>query len=737
MTIFDRWKVDCGIDPEPPEWSENKKQQNEGEMEVISISSGQETVSEAEHVEQVPARHSTRIYSEGQPSHEEMPMEFSSRPFAERRLAPSGTVVIYPDEDSELEDWEREFVAPLDASASEKSQLVPKDFLSGENSELEDWEREFLEPPVQDKTGSPSGKCLQCKKWNIRCDRKEPQCSRCQKLQQACLYPAGAPSEENSQHDSDEEEEDHEEAKISLPDQENDIKGDNKIHSSTLKSFQAKFAQIAGRHPEKMSLLMNPMAAKRHSQYRGVYSQPGSFHWCAMMNLSGGITKYLGAHDTEEKAAKVYDAAVRQMFEGVPSQQICNFDSDGYRNLQVVGLQSDNPSLPYQRASWYKGVQASGAKWVAQISIGEQSRDLGSYKTELEAAVAHDSYAKEHGLDGKVALNFPLGVDQAVEELVKALDQEQGLANSKSSKELLRKNDELLEMEFSNYEDVRTLALQLASQQGYIIKQRYKTLRRSYYECKKERCTYKLMLKRDEATDKWSTLKDSNLTHSCKEPLSKPRSPDSKKRKLFQQSAPDECSRGRASVTLLNFDKQPTYSTRPCNGCRALRKKCSRVWPACTECIKRGRSCEYPPDAMEGIDPPPPFVPKQPKHKPAKANEKDSARVSFPAPNIEEGGSYSSRPCLRCRALKSRCPREWPGPCERCSRSGQACKYPPDAIGTNQPPPPPVKRKTTAKGPSKRKTTTANATQSAEINGDQIAINSNFWSGANYMDLIL
>jgi len=54
-----------------------------------------------------------------------------------------------------------------------------------------------------DKTGSPSGYCQQCKKWKVRCDQKEPQCSRCEKLEQTCLYPAGGPSEENSKNNGD------------------------------------------------------------------------------------------------------------------------------------------------------------------------------------------------------------------------------------------------------------------------------------------------------------------------------------------------------------------------------------------------------------------------------------------------------------------------------------------------------------------------------------------------------
>mmetsp|Transcript_10063 Transcript_10063/g.13121 ORF Transcript_10063/g.13121 Transcript_10063/m.13121 type:complete len:1188 (+) Transcript_10063:386-3949(+) len=201
--------------------------------------------------------------------------------------------------------------------------------------------------------------------------------------------------------------------------------------------FQAKMTLWANRHPGKTGLLtdhnvpasaakrMNAVGGiKRQSRYLGVYAQPGSMRWCAMMSLGNGKTKYLGAHDTEELAAKVYDAAVRQMFMDDPSKQICNFDLEGRRNDHVAGLDNNNLPLPWHRASSYRGVRASGNKWTAQISYSGLNHHLGTYMTEIEAAVAYDSSARDNHSEGAI-LNFPNGIDQAVQELEKALKEEQ------------------------------------------------------------------------------------------------------------------------------------------------------------------------------------------------------------------------------------------------------------------------------------------------------------------------
>jgi len=229
--------------------------------------------------------------------------------------------------------------------------------------------------------------------------------------------------------------------------------------------FQAKMTAWAKRHPGKTGLLTDPNvpasaakkvpAAKRQSKYLGVYAQPGSMRWCAMIDFGDGKSKYLGAHDTEELAAKVYDAKVRERFADQPERVITNFDMDGRRILHIIGLDNNNLPLPWHRASSYRGVRASGNKWTAQISYSGLNHHLGTYMTEIEAAVAYDSSARDNHAEGAI-LNFPNGIDQAVQELEKALKEEQeveDLREREKRKEALREQGARLRKGIDNLKE--------------------------------------------------------------------------------------------------------------------------------------------------------------------------------------------------------------------------------------------------------------------------------------------
>lgn len=146
----------------------------------------------------------------------------------------------------------------------------------------------------------------------------------------------------------------------------------------------------------------------RHSDYRGVYSQPGSVKWMAQHgdHLSN---IYLGTYDSELLAATAYDDYAREV-EGEKAQ--CNFDKkiDGKRIKYEID-RTKRPVLPWHRASKYRGVRASGAKWTAQISYDGGNHHLGTFCSEIEAAVAYDTAALDHHGSNAIS-NFPCGVEK-------------------------------------------------------------------------------------------------------------------------------------------------------------------------------------------------------------------------------------------------------------------------------------------------------------------------------------
>jgi superfamily II DNA or RNA helicase len=146
----------------------------------------------------------------------------------------------------------------------------------------------------------------------------------------------------------------------------------------------------------------------RHSEYRGVYSQPGSVKWMAQYG-DDQSNVYLGTYDTELLAAQAFDDYSREV-EGANAQ--CNFDKkEGGRRIKYDLDKNKRPILPWHRASKYRGVRASGAKWTAQISYDGGNHHLGTFCSEIEAAVAYDTAAIDHHGTNAIS-NFPFGVEK-------------------------------------------------------------------------------------------------------------------------------------------------------------------------------------------------------------------------------------------------------------------------------------------------------------------------------------
>lgn len=151
----------------------------------------------------------------------------------------------------------------------------------------------------------------------------------------------------------------------------------------------------------------------RFSEYKGVYSQPGSVKWMAQYG-DDQSNVYLGTFDTELQAAQAYDDYARET-EGDKAQ--CNFDKkNGGKRIKYDLDKTKRPVLPWHRASKYRGVRASGAKWTAQISYDGGNHHLGTFCSEIEAAVAYDTAAIDHHGTNAIS-NFPFGVEKELMKL--------------------------------------------------------------------------------------------------------------------------------------------------------------------------------------------------------------------------------------------------------------------------------------------------------------------------------
>lgn len=183
----------------------------------------------------------------------------------------------------------------------------------------------------------------------------------------------------------------------------------------------------------------------RYSAFRGVYPQPGSCRWIAIYNSNKGGEvpiqeatsnrpakasglKFIGSFDTQVEAARAFDREARSA-EGDAAQ--CNFNEYGVCLIESkfnedgdiieeeikISQNIIQHSLPNQRSSKYRGVRASGQKWTAQISYDGGTHHLGTFSTELEAAMAYDATAKAHHGEG-AALNFPKGFEEEVASII-------------------------------------------------------------------------------------------------------------------------------------------------------------------------------------------------------------------------------------------------------------------------------------------------------------------------------
>jgi hypothetical protein len=82
----------------------------------------------------------------------------------------------------------------------------------------------------------------------------------------------------------------------------------------------------------------------------------------------------------------------------------CDRKDNRIENLRLV-TKTDNQSnrLANKKAlSSYKGVYLQGGKyWIASISVNKRRYHIGTFKTELEAAKAYNSFAEQNNLTNR------------------------------------------------------------------------------------------------------------------------------------------------------------------------------------------------------------------------------------------------------------------------------------------------------------------------------------------------
>jgi len=92
----------------------------------------------------------------------------------------------------------------------------------------------------------------------------------------------------------------------------------------------------------------------------------------------------------------------RLIMQADSSHEIDHINGDGLdnrrENLRFVSRaeNTQNAKKRENTSSQYKGVSKSGKRWRAYIRVNGKLYSLGSYKTELEAAMSYDYAAKEH-----------------------------------------------------------------------------------------------------------------------------------------------------------------------------------------------------------------------------------------------------------------------------------------------------------------------------------------------------
>jgi hypothetical protein len=131
------------------------------------------------------------------------------------------------------------------------------------------------------------------------------------------------------------------------------------------------------------------------SVFKGVVA--GANHWAARIQVDG-VYIHIGYFLTQRDAARAYNEAAIQLH-------------GEFAVLNDLSILTDDQDVPFQPKrglkSQYRGIHRDERRnhWVVEVMVNRSSTYVGSFATEIEAALAYDAFIKAHGLDRK--LNFP------------------------------------------------------------------------------------------------------------------------------------------------------------------------------------------------------------------------------------------------------------------------------------------------------------------------------------------
>lgn len=138
-----------------------------------------------------------------------------------------------------------------------------------------------------------------------------------------------------------------------------------------------------------------PQKRPKSSQYKGVSLNKAVNRWQAHIK-KGNERRYLGLYDSEQDAARAYNAAARHHFGEYAYINDVPDDNWTMHNLSVGS-----------KTSGYRGVHydTESRKWKVQVQVNKAKVFLGYFYFEIDAARAYDAYVIANGLP--FPLNFP------------------------------------------------------------------------------------------------------------------------------------------------------------------------------------------------------------------------------------------------------------------------------------------------------------------------------------------
>lgn len=140
----------------------------------------------------------------------------------------------------------------------------------------------------------------------------------------------------------------------------------------------------------------------------GLLTQHKDGHWCFTVQPKGYAQIFYRIELGGRGSNPVF---FHRLLMGCPiGMQVCHINKDRLdnrkKNLQICTPSKKNMITAGYGKSRFKGVSPNGKRWRAFISADGGLKHIGTFDTELEAALSYDAAARLQGNDSHF-LNFP------------------------------------------------------------------------------------------------------------------------------------------------------------------------------------------------------------------------------------------------------------------------------------------------------------------------------------------